>query len=118
MYSFKGGTPLLAKARAIGKRVARFGWHVQLLIDLAGHPSFYEDWKDFPVPLVIDHMGHMAVSHGVGAPGFKGMLRLLAEGRCWVKLSGTYRSSALNENSAYRSVRRAACSVRKNIFAK
>jgi len=91
---FKGGTPL-AEARAIGERVARYGWHVQLLIDLAGHPSFYEDWKDFPVPVVVDHMGHMAASHGVGAPGFQGMLRLLAEGRCWVKLSGAYRNSAL-----------------------
>lgn len=91
---FKGGTPL-AKARAIGERVARYGWHVQLLIDLAAHPSFYQDWKDFPVPVVVDHMGHMAASHGVAAPGFQGMLRLLAEGRCWVKLSGAYRNSAL-----------------------
>jgi 2-pyrone-4,6-dicarboxylate lactonase len=91
---FKGGTPL-AKARVIGARVARYGWHVQLLIDLAAHPSFYEDWKHFPVPVVVDHMGHMAASRGVGAPGFQGMLRLLAEGRCWVKLSGAYRNSAL-----------------------
>jgi predicted TIM-barrel fold metal-dependent hydrolase len=36
----------------------------------------------------------MAASHGVGAPGFQGMLRLLAGGRCWVKLSGSYRTSA------------------------
>jgi predicted TIM-barrel fold metal-dependent hydrolase len=91
---FKGGTPL-AQARAIGARVARLGWHVQLLIDLAGHPSFYDDWKDFPAPVVVDHMGHMAASHGVDAPGFRGMLRLLSEGRCWVKLSGAYRTSAL-----------------------
>jgi 2-pyrone-4,6-dicarboxylate lactonase len=91
---FKGGTPL-AQARAIGARVARFGWHVQLLIDLAAQPSFYEDWKGFPAPVVVDHMGHMATRHGVGAPGFQGMRRLLAEGRCWVKLSGAYRTSAL-----------------------
>ena len=91
---FKGGTPL-AKARAIGERIARYGWHVQLLIDLAEHPAFYEDWKSFPVPVVVDHMGHMAARHGVAAPGFQGMLRLLGEGRCWVKLSGAYRNSAL-----------------------
>jgi predicted TIM-barrel fold metal-dependent hydrolase len=91
---FKGGTPL-AQARAIGARVARLGWHVQLLIDLAAHPSFYEDWRDFPATIVVDHMGHMSASHGVDAPGFQGMLRLLAEGRCWVKLSGTYRTSGL-----------------------
>jgi 2-pyrone-4,6-dicarboxylate lactonase len=91
---FKGGTPL-AQARSIGARVARLGWHVQLLIDLAAHPSFYDDWKDFPATVVVDHMGHMATSQGVDAPGFQGMLRLLAEGRCWVKLSGAYRTSAL-----------------------
>ena len=91
---FKGGTPL-AQARAIGARVARLGWHVQLLIDLGAHPSFYQDWKDFPADIVVDHMGHMAASHGVDAPGFQGLLRLLAGGRCWVKLSGTYRTSAL-----------------------
>jgi predicted TIM-barrel fold metal-dependent hydrolase len=90
---FKGGTPL-ASARAIGERVARLGWHVQLLIDLSGHPRFYDDWKDFPVPIVVDHMGHMAATHGVGAPGFQGMLRLVSEGKCWVKLSGAYRMSA------------------------
>jgi predicted TIM-barrel fold metal-dependent hydrolase len=39
----KGGTPL-AKARVIGARVARHGWHVQLLIDLAGHPPG-DDWN-------------------------------------------------------------------------
>lgn len=91
---FKGGTPL-AQARTIGARVARYGWHVQLLIDLAGHPAFYHDWKDFPVPIVVDHMGHMAAGRGVDAPGFQGMLRLLGEGRCWVKLSGAYRNSTL-----------------------
>ncbi len=90
----KGGTPL-AQARAIGVRVARLGWHVQLLVDLAAHPSFYQDWKDFPATVVVDHMGHMATSHGVDAPGFQGMLRLLAERRCWAKLSGAYRTSAL-----------------------
>ncbi len=91
---FKGGTPL-AQARAIGERVARLGWHVQLLIDLGAHPSFYEDWRDFPAMIVVDHMGHMAAGRGVGAPGFQGLLRLLAEGRCWVKLSGAYRTSAV-----------------------
>ncbi len=91
---FKGGTPL-EQAHAIGARVARLGWHVQLLIDLSANPSFYEDWRNFPATPVIDHMGHMATRHGVNAPGFRGLLRLLAEGRCWVKLSGAYRTSSL-----------------------
>jgi 2-pyrone-4,6-dicarboxylate lactonase len=91
---YKGGTPL-GQARAIGTRVARLGWHVQLLIDVGAQPSFYADWRDFPATIVVDHMGHMAAGRGVDAPGFQGLLRLLAEGRCWVKLSGAYRTSAL-----------------------
>ena len=90
---FKGGTPL-AQARVIGERIRRFGWHVQLLIDVSDHPALYDDWKDFPVPVVVDHMGHMAVTRGVAARGFQGLLRLLREGRCWVKLSGAYRISS------------------------
>ncbi|MCX7141939.1 MAG: amidohydrolase family protein [Proteobacteria bacterium] len=91
---YKGGTPL-DQAQAIGARVARLGWHVQLLIDLGAHPSFYDDWRNFPATVVVDHMGHMETGRGVGAPGFQGLLRLLGEGRCWVKLSGAYRTSAL-----------------------
>lgn len=90
---FKGGTPL-SRARDIGRRVARLGWHVQLLIDLSEHPRFYDDWKDFPVPIVVDHMGHFAASHGTALPGFQGLLRLVSEGRAWCKLSGAYRMSA------------------------
>lgn len=90
---FKGGTPL-DRARAIGQRVAKLGWHVQLLIDLSAHPDFYAQWKDFPTPLVVDHMGHLSVTHGVQVPGFQGMLRLVREGKCWVKLSGAYRMTS------------------------
>ena len=93
---FKGGTPL-AKARAIAERIRPLGWHVQLLIDVSGHPALYDDWKDFPVPVVVDHMGHLDAGHGVNVAGFQGLLRLLREARCWVKLSGAYRMSALGQ---------------------
>jgi len=91
---FKGGTPL-ARARAIAERIRPLGWHVQLLIDVSGHPNLYEDWKDFPVPVVVDHMGHLDARLGVAAAGFQGLLRLLRENRCWVKVSGAYRISAI-----------------------
>ncbi|MBK8767042.1 MAG: amidohydrolase family protein [Burkholderiaceae bacterium] len=91
---FKGGTPL-AKARSIAQRIRPLGWHVQLLIDVSAQAALYEDWKDFPVPVVVDHMGHLDARLGVAHPGFQALLRLLAEDRCWVKLSGAYRMSAL-----------------------
>lgn len=91
---FKGGTPL-AKARSIAQRIRPLGWHVQLLIDVSAQSSLYDDWKDFPVPVVVDHMGHLDARLGVAHPGFQALLRLLSEDRCWVKLSGAYRMSAL-----------------------
>lgn len=90
---FKGGTPL-ARAHAIAQRIRPLGWHVQLLIDVSAHPRLYDDWKDFPVPVVVDHLGHLEARRGVADPGFQGLVRLLRENRCWVKLSGAYRMSA------------------------
>ena len=66
---FKGGTPL-AKARSIAQRIRPLGWHVQLLIDVSAESSLYDDWKDFPVPVVVDHMGHLDARLGVSSrPG-------------------------------------------------
>lgn len=92
-YALGGGMPL-DRAHALGARVKRLGWHVPMMFDLSTQPGFYQDWKDFPVPIVVDHMGQMPVRHGVQAPGFQGLLRLLREGRAYVKLSGVNRISA------------------------
>jgi predicted TIM-barrel fold metal-dependent hydrolase len=45
------------------------------------------------VPIVIDHMGLPAAALGPAQGGFAALLALLSEGRCWVKLSGSYRIS-------------------------
>jgi predicted TIM-barrel fold metal-dependent hydrolase len=47
-----------------------------------------------PVDVVIDHMGLAKAALGARQPGIDTLLRLLAGGRCWVKLSGAYRVSA------------------------
>ena len=38
-------------------------------------------------------MGLFPVKEGIENPGFQGLLKLLGEGRCWVKLTGVYRMS-------------------------
>ena len=35
---------------------------------------------------MIDHLGHFELGQDTGQPGFQALLRLLAGGRCWVKL--------------------------------
>lgn len=87
---FKSGVEV-SDVAALAEKVAPFGWHLQLLIDITEFADLYDTIASLPVPVVIDHMGHMSTSCGVDHPGFKDLLRLLQEGRAWVKLSGAYR---------------------------
>ena len=82
--------------RAFAQRIAPLGWHIELLIKLDQAEAFATTLADFPVPIVIGHMGYPR--HGVRAfmesRAFEDVLRLLDGGRCWIKLTGPYRISA------------------------
>ncbi len=83
-----------AVGRAIEARVKARGWHIQLLIDIA-KPDVDWDWLDAAsMPLVFDHFGHFDARLGPQSPGFQRMLRLVREGRAWVKITGPTRISA------------------------
>jgi D-galactarolactone isomerase len=84
-----GWEALDATAAAIG----RVGWHVQLQMNGRKLPDRVEQLLRLQVPLVIDHVGRFMPPGGVDHPGFDGLLRLLGEGRTWVKLSAPYESS-------------------------
>jgi predicted TIM-barrel fold metal-dependent hydrolase len=66
---------------------------VQFLIDVENFPDLDRVLGDFPVEVVIDHMGRPDTRHGTGAPGFQALIRLLQGGRGWSKLSAPYRTS-------------------------
>lgn len=80
-------------ARKLAARVARLGWHVQFLLDVENFPDLDRVLADFPVEVMIDHMGRPDTRGGVTAPGFQALLRLLKSGRGWSKLSAPYRTS-------------------------
>jgi len=74
-------------------RFAGIGWHLQIHLD----PSLFADLAPAllrtPVPVVIDHMGRIPAGPGVNHPAFTHLLRLLEDGRFWVKVSGADRAS-------------------------
>jgi 2-pyrone-4,6-dicarboxylate lactonase len=80
---------------AIARRVAPFGWHIEINIARSA------DWveleprlKHCPVPLVFDHLGRVRGGEGLDAPGFNVIRRLLASrDDCWTKISSWYRLS-------------------------
>jgi predicted TIM-barrel fold metal-dependent hydrolase len=89
---YRGGVPLEA-AHTLAPVMAELGWHMQLWIDVKDLPDTLPVLKSLGLPVVIDHMGRSEASAGTGTAGFQSLLRLLAEGGCWVKLSGAHRIS-------------------------
>jgi 2-pyrone-4,6-dicarboxylate lactonase len=89
---FRGGVST-EHLKTLASRIERFGWHIQLLIDCRSLPGLAPKLADLPVDIVIDHMGHIPASDGIAHPGFKLLLKLVREGRTWVKLSGANRIS-------------------------
>jgi len=79
----------------IARRIAPFGWHIEINITKAG------DWvaleprlRRCPVPLVFDHLGRVRGAEGVNSPGFEVIRRLISEREdCWTKISSWYRLS-------------------------
>jgi D-galactarolactone isomerase len=90
------GAPLpLDILETMAARVALFGWHVQFQTDgrvLGDHEAMLQR---LPSTLVIDHVGKFLEPVEPDHPGFRALLRLLENGRTWVKLAAPYETSKL-----------------------
>ncbi len=89
----KGMLPL-AQLKQMAHRVRPFGWHIELLMHVDEFPELDKALSGFPVDLVFGHLGYVRTEKGTFAPGFQALLRLMQEGRAWVKLTGPYRISS------------------------
>jgi 2-pyrone-4,6-dicarboxylate lactonase len=80
---------------ALAGRIAPFGWHIELLVNLDEAPGFAAAVAGLEVPIVLGHLGYprAGARDWIKAPAFAALLSLLAGGRCWVKLTGPYRIS-------------------------
>lgn len=74
-------------------RIAPFGWHIQLQLDGRELPRYEAALARLPVPLVIDHNGKFLEPVAIDHPAFRALLKLLAGGNLWVKLSAPYETS-------------------------
>ncbi len=86
-----GDTTELEALQLLAGKLAELDWHMQLLVDISRFSGFESFIAKLPVPVVLDHMGHMPVDRGINAAEFITLLKLLESGQCWVKLSGAYR---------------------------
>jgi predicted TIM-barrel fold metal-dependent hydrolase len=89
----KGVLPIM-NLRYLADKIAPLGWHIELLMHVNQFPDLDQTLRNFPVPVVLGHLGYLKTSLGIKDPGFQGLLSLLREGRAWVKLTGPYRISS------------------------
>jgi 2-pyrone-4,6-dicarboxylate lactonase len=85
-----GQLPLEA-LRALAKRIKPFGWHVEFLMHVDEFPTLDRQLADFPVECSFGHLGYVPAAKGTGTEGFKALLRLMRDGKAWVKLTAPYR---------------------------
>lgn len=103
---------LVSYVRRMAARAKPRGWHLQfyspgtVIRDLL---PFFADLED---TFVIDHMGYMLESEGATAEDFSGLLSVLQEGACWIKLSGPYRIAKTKPLSSVAPVARALVAAR------
>jgi predicted TIM-barrel fold metal-dependent hydrolase len=89
----KGRLPLDQLTR-LARKIKRLGWHIELLMHVDEFPKIDMDFANFPVDIVVGHLGYMRTEKGLAAPGFHALTRLMRDGRCWAKLTGPYRISS------------------------
>ncbi len=73
------------------RRAAARGWHLQFYSPGTVVRDLLPFLADFDHTFVIDHMGYMLEADGLGDADTARLLDVLAQGRCWIKLSGAYR---------------------------
>jgi len=89
----KPGTLPLDVLRPLAARIKPMGWHIEFLMHANEFPDLDKTFADFPVPVVLGHLGYMKGCPGTDNPGFQALLRLMQAGKAWVKLTGPYRIS-------------------------
>jgi D-galactarolactone isomerase len=80
-------------------RVHEFGWNVNLQIDGRTFAERETQLRRVRGDLVIDHVGKFLEPVKTDHPGFRTVLKLLENGRTWVKLSAPYEVSKVGAPS-------------------
>lgn len=78
----------------LAARCADRGWTINLQLDGTTLPEHAGRLRDLPCRLVIDHVGKFLSPVDTGHPAFAALQALVDGGRCWVKLSAVYETSA------------------------
>ena len=74
----------------IARRIADFGWHVQVYATPDQVVEMAALLQSLPTPIVFEHIATIRDPHAADAAAFETILKLAEHGRTWVKLSAPY----------------------------
>lgn len=95
LFMLPGGSLGWDVFEEMAARVHDFGWHIQLQMDGRLLHEREQLLSRIPTTIVIDHVGKFLEPVEPDHPGFQTLLRLVDDGRCWVKLSAPYETSKI-----------------------
>ena len=71
----------------LARRIARFGWHVQLNMPVEQIVGYAGLLRGLPTEIVFDHLGKVP---DVNHPAYRVIRELIDQRKAWVKVSGAY----------------------------
>ena len=77
----------------LARRIQPLGWHMQFNMSAEEYAGIAPVLLRLPVPVVIDHFGHVPMPQGTASAHYKLIRRLLDSGNGWMKLSSPYTDS-------------------------
>lgn len=86
----QAGATTIDMVGPLSRRVAQFGWHIQVNATADQIAAAKDLWQRLPCPVVFDHLGHVPEPQGPAHPVFGIICDLLKRGKAWAKISGFY----------------------------
>ena len=74
----------------LAKRIAAYGWHIQLNMPYDKIVEHADMLRRLPTPVVFDHLGKPPEEEGVKHPSHAVIRGMLDQRKAWVKISGAY----------------------------
>lgn len=84
------GATTVEMVEPLARRVHELGWHIQVHALGDQIVAMESLLQGLPAEIVFDHLGRLPQPAGVEHPAFAAILRLVDQGRAWVKVSGAY----------------------------
>ena len=85
---------VISDLQALARRIADFGWHLQILADVSNLADLTDLVMSLPVPVMFDHLGHFPVSTSINLASVDAFICLLGDGKIWTKISAPYRTTS------------------------